>query len=184
MYEFSHSPVGQTSGLCTFWQCWAGIPDSPKIEWRIRIPTGEKNNNKGREGTNAVNKTVIFKFQISSALFSSFVCWKIRFSLTRQVNTAHSWAETSFSVARKKIPPKLTVCTWKQLSEICISLLKGVLSSRQPDKKEGRGWKGMGGRTDLLQHKTPRASPGRWNLQYQCYRILENIIHCFLERKN
>lgn len=24
------SPVGQTSGLCTFWQCWAGIPDSPR----------------------------------------------------------------------------------------------------------------------------------------------------------
>lgn len=50
------SPVGQTSGLCTFWQCWAGIPDSPRTGWRTRIPTGERRKGEGRKGRNRGRK--------------------------------------------------------------------------------------------------------------------------------
>ena len=46
--RLKHSPVGQTSGLCTFWQCWAGIPDSPRTGWRTRIPTGGRRRGRGR----------------------------------------------------------------------------------------------------------------------------------------
>lgn len=78
-----HSPVGQTSGLCTFWQCWAGIPDSPRTGWRTRIPTGGRRRRRGRGGMEGgwerEREKMLKRFRISARssikLVWSAECW-------------------------------------------------------------------------------------------------------------
>lgn len=82
--RLKHSPVGQTSGLCTFWQCWAGIPDSPRTGWRTRIPTGgRRRRRRGRAGMEGgwerEREKMLKRFRISARssikLVWSAECW-------------------------------------------------------------------------------------------------------------